>query len=582
MKKLQISTGQYSSAGRKEINQDFHGIYIPKEPALSTKGIAIAIADGISSSQVSQIASQTAVTSFFEDYFCTPESWGVKQSAQRVINAINSWLLAQTQQSPYRFDKNKGYVCTFSTLILKADKAHIFHSGDSRIYRLTNDSPEAAVSLEQLTIDHRQPAAEGGDYLSRALGIHPQLDIDYQSHTLREGEIFLLTTDGIHEFVNAELVINHIRDNSINLDLAAQKIGQAALDNGSDDNLTIQIVRINKLPEHSLESIYEQAVNLPLPPALKPRMLFDGYEIIRDIYISSRSHVYLARDTDTEQLVALKTPSTELQNDKNYIERFLMEEWVANRIDNAHVLKSYRATRKRNYMYTVTEFIEGQTLAQWMQDNPQPTLDAVRNIVSQIGKGLQAFHRQEMLHQDLRPNNVMIDPSGTVKIIDFGSTRVAGIDEILSSNAETAILGTVQYSAPEYFLGEAGSPRSDLFSLAVITYHMLSGRLPYGINIARSTTRTQQLKLTYASVLNDDQAIPVWIDETLKKALQINPQKRYWEVAEFVHELHIPNKEFLNKSRPPLIERNPVAFWQAVSAILLAIVIWQAATLAAV
>ena len=98
-----------------------------------------------------------------------------------------------------------------------------------------------------------------------------------------------------------------------------------------------------------------------------------------------------------------------------------MEDWIAKRINNPHVLKALPAKRKRNYLYIVTEFIDGQNLSQWIIDNPKPKIEIVRNIIEQVAKGIQAFHRQEMIHQDIRPNNIMIDASGTVKIIDFGS-----------------------------------------------------------------------------------------------------------------------------------------------------------------
>ena len=116
---LRISIGQRSDKGRKEINQDFHGVYVPKEPALTSKGIAIGLADGISSSDVSQYASETAIKGFLEDYYCTPESWTVKTSVQRVLAATNSWLYAQTRNSPYRYSPDRGYVCTFTTLVIK-------------------------------------------------------------------------------------------------------------------------------------------------------------------------------------------------------------------------------------------------------------------------------------------------------------------------------------------------------------------------------------------------------------------------------------------------------------------------------
>jgi len=302
-------------------------------------------------------------------------------------------------------------------------------------------------------------------------------------------------------------------------------------------------------------------------------MLFDGYEIIRDIHITSRSHIYLAVDTETKEQVIIKAPSIDLREDTAYLERFLMEEWIARRINNAHVLKPSLQTRKHNYLYIVTEFIEGKTLAQWMIDNPEPDIDAVRTIIEQISIGLRAFHRQEMLHQDLRPNNIMIDQTGTVKIIDFGSTQVAGLREITTPLNQQNILGTAQYTAPEYFLGETGTTRSDMFSLGVIAYQMLSGRLPYGPQVARAQTKHAQRKLIYQSVLDDDRTIPAWIDEAIKKSVHPDPYKRYEEITEFIYDLRHPNKNFLNKARPPLMERSPVLFWKSLSFILFIIVI---------
>jgi serine/threonine protein kinase len=251
-----------------------------------------------------------------------------------------------------------------------------------------------------------------------------------------------------------------------------------------------------------------------------------------------------------------------------------MEEWVARRINNAHVLKPCSQTRKRNYLYIVTEFVKGQTLKQWMIDHPEPDIDAVRNIIEQIAAGLRAFHRQEMVHQDLRPDNIMIDATGTVKIIDFGTARVAGLTEISTPLHHDNILGTAQYSAPEYFLGEVGTARSDLFSLGVIAYQMLSGKLPYGTQVARATTRAAQRKLNYQSVLDDERTIPAWIDEAIRKAVHPDPYKRYEELSEFVFDLRHPNKAFLSKSCPPLMERNPLLFWKTVSFLLLLIVIF--------
>ena len=564
---LQISIGQFSDKGRKSVNQDFHGVYIPKEPQLSSKGIAITLADGISSSDVSQVASEAAVTGFLADYYCTSDAWSVKKSAQSVLFATNSWLHSQTRQSQFRYEQDKGYVCTFSAMVIKSTTAHIFHVGDARVYRLRENS------LEQLTEDHRLFISKEQSYLSRALGATQQVEIDYTDFPLEPGDIFLFATDGVYEHAGTKSIIQTIHDNRENLEAAAKAIVKEAYENGSEDNLTVQIVRIDALPELSANEILRQLTELPFPPELHARMIFDGYTILREVHASSRSHVYLAEDTETKTQVILKTPSVDLRDDPAYLERFMMEEWIARRLNNAHVLKAFLPTRKRHYFYVVTEYINGQTLAQWMIDNPKPDIETVRGIVEQTAQGLRAFHRMEMLHQDLRPNNIMIDSTGTVKIIDFGATRVAGIMENASPIERQHILGTEQYTAPEYFLGEAGTPRSDQFSLGVITYQMLSGKLPYGTQVSKARTRAAQRKLRYHSLIADDREIPLWIDEAIKKAVHPNPYSRYEDLSEFMYDLRHPNLKFLSKTRPPLIDRNPVLFWKVVSFLLFIIIL---------
>ena len=564
---LAISIGQYSDKGRKEVNQDFYGALIPDEPLLGLKGIAVVLADGISTSDVSAIASESAVKSFLTDYYCTSDTWPVKLSAQRVITATNSWLHAQTRQSQYLYDRDKGYVCTLSALVIKSTTAHIFHIGDTRIYRI------AGNTLEQLTEDHRIIVSSQQSYLGRALGVNPQIEIDYRSLPVEKGDTFVLATDGVYEHVGARFIADTVDRNAHDLDGAARAIGEEAFRQGSRDNLTVQVVRIEELPDSETSDIFGQAAELPCPPLLEARMEIDGYQIVREIHASSRSHIYLAVDSADGARVAIKTPSIDLGADPAYLQRFRMEEWVARRINSAHVLKPLAPSRRRSYLYVATEYIEGQTLTQWMIDHPAPSLETARGIVEQVAKGLQAFHRMEMLHQDLRPANIMIDATGTAKIIDFGSTRIAGIADDTASEIGTGILGTAQYTAPEYFLGEGGSTRSDIFSLGVIAYQMLTGRLPYGAQVARARTKSQQRKLRYKSALDDNRAIPAWIDGALKKAVHPDPYQRYGELSEFVFDLRHPNKKFLESSPTPLMERDPLLFWKGLSAALFVVVL---------
>lgn len=559
--KLEISIGQFSSRGRKPTNQDFHGACVPHEPLRTTKGVPIAIADGISSSAVSQVASETVVKAFLNDYFCTSEAWSVKHSAYQVLTATNYWLHSMTRQSQFRYEQDKGYVCTFSGLIFKSSTAYLFHIGDTRVYLFRGGR------LDQLTEDHRLRISQEENYLTRAIGFRDELEIDYQSLAIEAGDVFFLVTDGVYEFADQSNFASVIAKFPNDLSAAAKELVDHAYEMESDDNLTAQIVRVDSIATQSIEEALSELTRLPFPPPLEPRMDFEGYRILRQLHASSRSHVYLVSDLETGQRFAMKTLSTEQQNDPAHLNRFLAEEWIARRMNHANVLRAFLPTRSRNYLYTVSEYIDGQTLTQWMIDHPHPPLEIVRGIIEQIGKGLQAFHRLEMMHQDLRPANIMIDDNGTVKIIDFGSTWVAGLVESATAIEPNTQLGTVQYMAPEQLLGDQGTPRSDVFSLGVIAYQMLTGRFPYGGGLARARTRSAQARLVYQTMMHPDSEVPMWIDGAISKAVHINPNKRYEEPSELIYDLRHPRKGFF-KPDQPLIQRDPATYWKRVSFLL--------------
>ena len=279
VKALKISVGQHSDKGRKEVNQDFHGVLVPQEPQLSAKGIVIALADGIGSSEVSQVASEFAVRAFLDDYYCTSEAWSVKKSAERVLTATNAWLHSRTQQSQYRYDEDRGYVCTLSALVIKSSTAHLFHVGDTRIYRLHGQS------MEQLTQDHRVRVSEGQSHLSRAVGFRPQIEIDYQALAIDQGDTFLLASDGVYEHVDAAFIAQTVqreKGEHGDLDRAARTIVDEALQRGSTDNLTVQIVVVQELPNQNASEIQQQLSALALPQVLEARATLDGYTIVRE------------------------------------------------------------------------------------------------------------------------------------------------------------------------------------------------------------------------------------------------------------------------------------------------------------
>ena len=176
----------------------------------------------------------------------------------------------------------------------------------------------------------------------------------------QKGDLFLLATDGVYEHVGSRFVAETITGHANDLDSAASVIVEEAKRRGSSDNLTVQIVRIDALPDSESSEIVREASELPCPPLPEPRTVLDGYQIVREIHGSSRSHIYLAVDSADGAMVAVKVPSIDLRGDPAYLQRFMMEEWVARRINSAHVLKPRIQSRRQNYLYVVTEFVDGR------------------------------------------------------------------------------------------------------------------------------------------------------------------------------------------------------------------------------
>lgn len=557
--KLAFTLGQASTAGIKAQNEDAIGMRIPEGMLLDTKGAVAIIADGVSAAEAGKEASETCVRNFLADYFSTPDTWTVKKSTTQVLVALNRWLFSRGQH--FR-DAQKGFVSTLSCIIFKSHSAHIFHVGDSRIYRFR------AGVLEQLTRDHRTVINAEQSYLVRAMGLDVSLDVDCKTIDLEEKDIFLLSTDGLHDFVSDEQLSHFLQAGGDDYELLSQQLLALAAANQSDDNISCQLLRIDSLPAQNINDACQKLGALPFPPPLTSGMEIDGYRVEKELHASSRSQVYLVRDLESNQLLCMKTPSINFCDDPAYIERFILEAWIGSRIHNAHVVKVIAPNKPKSCLYYLMEYIDGETLNHWIKKNPLPSVQTVIYMVEQICKGLRAFHRRETLHQDLRPANIMVDRHGEIKIIDFGSCLVKGIAEISSPIARENILGTAEYSAPETILAGKSDEKSDVFSLAVIVFEMLTGSAPFDGKLANCRTERAYLNTRYTSTYELNPLVPFWVDGAIRKGLRYDLERRHADVSEFLHELQHPNPKYKQHYRALLLEKNPLRFWQGLSAIL--------------
>ncbi|WP_428087013.1 protein kinase domain-containing protein [Candidatus Thioglobus sp.] len=552
MKTLKVNINLNSQAGIKPENQDACGYHSPSNPLLENKGICAVIADGVSASEKAKEASTCCVRGFLSDYYSTPDSWSTQNSAIKVISALNNWLYSQSM----RADEISSMLSTLSVLIIKSNTAHLFHVGDSRIYRLRDEI------LTQLTKDHVLSLNKEKTYLSRAIGFDLKVSVDYQTFDAKEGDQFLLTTDGIHDYLDHSLL-----EDLMNQGASADQLVEKAIYAKSQDNLSAMICQIEQLPEMNINEAFDELTQRPVPPDLEKGMKINGFEIESLMLSSVKMQIYLAKDIHTNQLVALKTPSINFEDDPQYLKHFIYEEWVGKRIQSANVVKIHKSKEDSKFLAYAMEYIKGQTLRQWIDDNPQPDMKIVTSITKQIIQGLRAFHRQEMLHCDLKPENIMINEMGQVKLIDFGSARIAGVSELNNPINAVSNQGTQGYTAPEILLDERASQASDQFSLGVILFEMLTSKLPYQDKLDKNLNLKKLSNLSYESSLMHNPHLPIWIDGAIAKACHLDYSQRYEALSEFLYDLEHPNSNFLNiqKTQQPKTKLSQYRTWIAIS-----------------
>ncbi len=554
---LVVDIASHSIQGRKDINEDSVGFCIPEDALqLESKGIVLAVADGVSSAEAGKEASNTAINRYISDYYQTPETWSVKHAGQKLLSSINLTLYKRSHEFT---NEEKGYLTTFTALVLKSRISHFFHAGDSRAYLLRQGE------LKQLTRDHIASIGSGRSFLARAMGMDNSIQIDYGQLNLENNDILLVTSDGIHDFVDEQQIASIIsQEKSCNERIKA--LVQAAYDNGSDDNISGALCQIKSLPNESLDDYNSKLTRLPFPPPLEENVILDGYKVIKELFASSRSQLYLVEDTDTGEQMVMKTPSINFLEDTGYIDRFIQEEWIGKRINNEHVVKIIQQKRPRTCLYYLMEYVHGISLDKWMEKNRFPKPKVAINIVEQVADGLAAFHKMETIHQDLKPANILINEETLhIKIVDFGSVFVAGLAEVFIPLEHEGVLGTATYSDPQYLLGKNTGIQGDLYALATITYELFTGKLPYGNKIEECQTAFEYDRLRYISAREFNPVIPRWFDRTLQRGVTFDLEQRYDNIEEFLYDLRHPNPDYLLDD--PKIKKNKsqILFWQLLS-----------------
>jgi serine/threonine protein phosphatase PrpC len=552
---VKASVGFASETGPRERNEDFAGAVFGSELAQPRRDIAAAIADGIGGAKGGRVAAEMAVRGFLDGFFDLAETMEVRRAGARILDSLNAWIYSQGRRDP----KLAGMGCTFTALVLRGRVAHLLHVGDSRAYRLRDDR------LVSLTTDHVREGTPGGgrsSTLARALGVETEVPLDYSSHPLARHDRFLLCTDGVHAFLPPEAMAEILRERSAS-DVSARALVAAAQEAGSTDNCTALVVEIVDLPTAESADIGAAIMQLPLVPVPVDGESVDGF-LLKVLMSDGRyTRLFGAIDEVEGGEVALKFPKPQVAAVETYRAAFVREAWVGARVNSPWVGRTIELPPGRQTcLYTVMPLYQGELLETRLTRRPLMGLEEGRNITIKLARGAAALHHAGIIHRDIKPDNVILENGGSLKLIDLGVVRVPGMEDF----PPTDIPGTLAYMAPEMFAGEPGNEATDIYALGVTMFRAFTGEYPYGNPDA--TTRSQRTRPTPLSTLRPD--LPAWLQGALARAVAIDPAERFHDMIDFAVEMEN------GPSRAPLAgfkqqtfyQRYPVRFWQGVSALL--------------
>lgn len=548
-----IRIGVVSETGRREDNQDFAGASLGTSAQRALRGTVAALADGVGGARGGRAAAESTVRGFIEGYYQAAETFSVERAAARALAAVNRWVYAQSQHDP----QLTGMATTFSALLLRGRSAHVVHVGDTRIYRLRE------ARLTRLTEDHTLSHPDLTHVLYRAVGIESELRIDYAAHALSAHDRYLLCSDGVHAVLD-DRALQTLLSVRAAPELDAQRIVDAALAAGSRDNVTAIIVDVLELPAAAADELAAVIESLPLRPLPELGTVIDDYDVQSVLADGRYSRLYLAHDRREQRPVVLKFPHARVAGDAANYQAFVREAWIAARVHSpwlGTVLEC--APGRRSALYSVMPHYAGETLEQRLRRRPRINLEEGIEIGIRLAKATYALHRAEVIHRDIKPDNVLLETQQGLKLLDLGAARLLAWDQ---GTVQTAP-GTPSYMAPELFSGAPGDIASDVYAQGVTLYRMFSGgHYPYGEVEPFSTPRFQRR----AALGQHRPDLPAWLDRVLAKACAVNPRERYADAMELAFELEngLAQGRGCVTRKVPLYERNPVRVWQVVSAML--------------
>jgi serine/threonine protein phosphatase PrpC len=546
--------GLASVQGGREENQDFAACHDGAAGGPLTIQFAAALSDGMGGAKGGRIAAEVAVSGFLEACLEQPATLGAARIGAIAAESVNRWVHALGRSDP----QLNGMACTLSALLLCGRRTHLIHVGDSRIYRLRDGA------LNLLTTDHTLGAPGTTHALTRAVGAQDSLRVDHHKDTAHLHDRYLICSDGVHGRLSHRDIHSVLAKRAAPRETAFQLVAHA-INSGDADNATALVIDILALPETQFADLESSIADQPLRQPPSSGEVIDDYALGEMLGDGQYMRVFKANDRQADRAVVLKFPKSRPGLDALLRAALLREMWITSRVRSPFVTESLDPpAERRSCLYGVLPFYEGETLERRLLRRPPVTLAAGLAIAIKLTKALAALHRAGIVHRDVKPENILLEPDGGLKLLDLGVARLRQFEEAEALE----IPGTRSYMAPELFNGTLADESTDIFALGVTVYRMFTGgAYPYG-----EVEPFAQPRLGKATPLSKHRPdLPAWLERCLSRAIALDPRDRHADAIEFGFELeHGASRAVpLAIGRPSLHERNPVRFWQIISAVLL-------------
>ncbi len=546
---LVVAAGFASRTGPRADNQDFGGVHMGSALERARHGVLAAVADGVSGGKEGRAAAELAVRALIEGFYAMPDTLGPAKAMAAPLAAYNRWLHVQA-----RGDTMRDAASTFTALALRGRRAHLVHVGDSRAWRWSGGR------LACLTTDHVRPEPDLSHVLIRALGIESELRLDHATIELAERDRLVLTSDGVHGPLSAAKIAVILAEEA-SAEATAEMLADAAIAAGGKDNATALVIDVVRLPAPDHAGILAGLSALPTIEPPSAGASIDGFAIERLLSEGRYARLLVATDSEDGSTVVLKFPRKEALSDRAMRLAFAREMLIAQRVISPFVLAAHPVRPDRQTaLYGVQPLLDGETMAARLARG-LPSLEQALAQAVRLTRAVAALHRLEVVHRDIKPDNVMLTSDGGLQLIDLGVARLPRVEDFHGDE----IPGTPGFMAPEQFAGQPGDALTDQFALGVTLYRWFTGVWPFGEQEA-----FQRPRFGWPVPPSKHRPeIPSWLDDAIVTAIQPERDARFGDAIELLRTLERGGPlAGASKRGLPLAERDPVRFWQLISALL--------------